>query len=366
MTPRHRSKKNRDLPDNLYTATGGYIYRHPVTGKNHGAGSDRAEAIKAANALNRILVKQDSIVNRVLGTTSLSTVLNRFRKEFIADQDHSKSYDDQIDEKLRRIERELGKDTAWESIDLKMLSDWMAELTRDSYVKYRTLLVQVYDFACSVGLSPRNIADLTIVKKPPKKVRKRWSLETYQAVYAHAEPWLQVAMDFALTSLQRRIDLTGVHKKRDIVDGRILVMQVKTKKRIAIRIGGSLEQVIARAKQLHPFCPFVIGHKPERARKSPKNPKEHPYQVTTDYLTKAVAAVRDASGVFKDWPAAETPTLHELRSLGAHLYQEAGYPVEYIQALLGHADAKMTELYLSGYGEKWQEVRADLPLKPGA
>jgi len=363
MTPRRRSKKNRDLPDNLYTGTGGYFYRHPVTGKNHGAGSDRAEAIKAANALNRILVKPNSLVNRILGAHSLPAVLDRFRKEYLADQDHSKSYNDQINEKLRRIERELGAETAWESIDLKTLSDWLATLTRDLYIKYRMLWVQIFDFACSVGLSPANIAELTIVKKSPKKARKRWSLETYQAVYAHAEPWLQVAMDFAITSLQRRIDLTSVHKKRDIVDGRILVMQVKTKKRIAIRIGGSLEQVIARAKQLHPFCPFVIGHKPERARRSPKNPKEHPYQVATTYLTKAVAAARDKSDVFKGWAPEELPTLHELRSLGAHLYQEAGYPLEYIQALLGHADAKMTELYLSGYGEKWQEVRADLPLR---
>jgi len=189
MTPRRRSKKNRDLPDNLYTATGGYIYRHPITGKNHGAGADRGEAIKAANALNRILMKQDSIVNRILGTTSLLTVFDRFRKEYVADQDNSQNYDDQVDEKLRRIERELGKDTAWESIDLKILSDWMAQLTRHSYIKYRTLWVQVYAFACSVGLSPANIADLTIVKKPPEKTRKRWSLETYQAVYPYSEPW---------------------------------------------------------------------------------------------------------------------------------------------------------------------------------
>lgn len=361
MTPRRRSKKNRDLPDNLYTATGGFIYIHPVTKKKHGAGADRAEAIKAAHALNRILVKPDLIVNRILGQTSLKAVFKRFRDEFLTDQDHAKSYDNQVEEKLRRIEREFG-DISWDSIDLKTLSDWMAKLTRDSYIKYRTLWSQAFNFACSVGLSGANIAELTIVKKPPKKVRKRWSMETYQAVYALAEPWLQVAMDFAITSLQRRIDLARVHKKRDIVDGRILVMQVKTKKRIAIRIGGSLEQVIARAKQLHPFCPFVVGHRPQRERASPKNPKEHPFQVTTDYLTKAVAKVRDASGAFKDWPKKELPTLHELRSFGAHLYEEAGYPHEYIQALLGHADAKTTDLYLAGYGEKWEEVRADLPL----
>lgn len=48
--------------------------------------------------------------------------------------------------------------------------------------------------------------------------------------------------------------------------------------------------------------------------------------------------------------------------MGAHLYEKTGYPEEYIQLLLGHADAKMTQHYLSGYGEKWEEVAADLPL----
>jgi integrase len=76
----------------------------------------------------------------------------------------------------------------------------------------------------------------------------------------------------------------------------------------------------------------------------------HPFQVNADYLTKAVAKVIDASGAFNGYAEEEKPSLHELRSFGAHLYEEAGYPKKYIQALLGHANAKMTEHYLDGHG----------------
>jgi len=362
MAPRPRKPRNKGLEPNLYPTRNSYQYKNPLTGESFGMGTDRVKANRAAKIINQKLMREPDLVNRVLGAITVGAVIQRFREEFIPERGYSRNYMDQVELRLKRIERDLGEQ-AWESIDLGHLSDWLKPLTREVYIKLRGTWIDIYKFACSVGLSERNLAEATLVKKSGEKLRKRWTLETYRPVYAKAEPWLQVAMDFAVTSLQRRIDLVNIHKKRDFDEaGRILVLQQKTGKRIAIKVGGGLEEVIARAKQLHPFCPFVIAHRPDRNRKSPKNPKEHPFQITTDYLTKAIAKVRDESGVFVGWPKEETPTLHELRSFGAHLYEEAGYPIEYIQALLGHADEKMTEHYLSGYGDKWQEVAAELPL----
>ena len=43
---RPRSKRNKDLPVNLYRGEGNsWRYRHPVTGKYHGMGDDKAKAM---------------------------------------------------------------------------------------------------------------------------------------------------------------------------------------------------------------------------------------------------------------------------------------------------------------------------------
>lgn len=57
--------------------------------------------------------------------------------------------------------------------------------------------------------------------------------------------------------------------------------------------------------------------------------------------------------------------MHELRALGAWLYQQQGFEQEYIQALLGHATEDMTEYYQGGHEEKgpvFQRVKAGLKL----
>lgn len=57
----------------------------------------------------------------------------------------------------------------------------------------------------------------------------------------------------------------------------------------------------------------------------------------------------------------EKPTLHEIRSLRALLYEEQGTKAQ-SQALLAHADEKMTEHYLEGHRIVWNEVNGDLKL----
>lgn len=48
-------------------------------------------------------------------------------------------------------------------------------------------------------------------------------------------------------------------------------------------------------------------------------------------------------------PNVDPPTLHEIRSLGASLYREAGWPEGQVQLLLGHSDIQMTRHYLEGH-----------------
>lgn len=72
---------------------------------------------------------------------------------------------------------------------------------------------------------------------------------------------------------------------------------------------------------------------------------------------------RDDSHAYDNVPAGERPTFHEIRALGAWLYEQQGFAQEYIQGLMGHADVKMTEHYQSGHGDGeviYMKVKADL------
>ena len=63
----------------------------------------------------------------------------------------------------------------------------------------------------------------------------------------------------------------------------------------------------------------------------------------------------DLAGVAMELLPNEKPSFHKIRSLGAHLYDEQGSKAQ-SQALLAHADEKMTEHYLEGHKIVWNEV----------
>ena len=80
--------------------------------------------------------------------------------------------------------------------------------------------------------------------------------------------------------------------------------------------------------------------------------KDHCTSVTHNYLSYEFSKARDAANAYDHIQATERPTFHEIRALGAWLYEQQNFPQEYIQALMGHADAKMTKHYQDGHSEK--------------
>ena len=67
-----------------------------------------------------------------------------------------------------------------------------------------------------------------------------------------------------------------------------------------------------------------------------------------NYLTNAFAEAREKSGYYAHLSAEEKPSFHEVRGLGARLYEERGIGKEAIAALMSHVDKKTTEIYLQG------------------
>ena len=92
--------------------------------------------------------------------------------------------------------------------------------------------------------------------------------------------------------------------------------------------------------------------------------KLHPFVVTDDFLTKEFAKYRDEAGAYDDMEPEERPSFHDLRALGSHLYEQAGYSEEYIMALTGHATKEMLEAYLEGHKDPVPLlVKAELQIK---
>lgn len=356
MPPRPRRRKNRDLPPNLYITGKWYRYKHPHTGKFHGLGTDRAEAIKAANILNQRLMVASDYVTEIIGAQTIGAMLDRYLAEYVAMNRYAPKTLEGINQRVEQYRREMGdKPLHW--LTLAQLSHWLKPLTVEAYRKHRGEWIKILRFAKSVGMVDENVAESTLQRQATEKTRMRWEYNQFKTVRDNAEPWLQVAMDLALVTLLRRQDL--VNLRYDMIRGDHLY--VKTSKTVkdaehylAIHIGPTLREIIDRSRQREIVCPYIIARKP--TKNNPSEEKTHPFQVLPGYLTRAVAAVRDASGLFDGHKAGEKPTVHEIRSLGAHLYRCALVPESEIQALMAHEDAKMTARYLKGYGAEWLEV----------
>jgi len=86
--------------------------------------------------------------------------------------------------------------------------------------------------------------------------------------------------------------------------------------------------------------------------------RTHHTQVLLERAERAFHEVRVISGLYKN--TKHPPTLHEIRSLGASLYREAGWPEGQVQLLLGHSEIQMTRHYLKGHEAPWERIEAGL------
>ncbi|QEW06322.1 tyrosine-type recombinase/integrase [Nitrincola iocasae] len=365
MAARIRSNKNRDLEPNLYESGGYYKYRHPQTGKYHGMGSDRKKANVAARKLNAMLIPTNDLVSRVITEQSVlfGEIITRYRKEYLPTKKLKPRTLEEVTYRLNRLERDL-KDKRVDSMSIKVIADYLDEnFQNNAYIKFRGLLSELFRFGATKGLCDTNPAENTLAKVADDKKRRPLTREWYNAIYAHADDWLKVAMDFALITLQRRSDLCAA-KFDDIRDGHLHLIQQKTEKHglrahLRIRVVSSLDNVIKRSRQSGIASPYIIHRRPVRIRRSKS--LVHWSQIRPETLSKEFAKARDKVPEIAQLPISQRPTIHEVRALGGHLYFEAGFPDEYVQTLMGHSTLKMTHHYTDRH-IKWTVCEAALPI----
>lgn len=376
---RPRKKGNKDLPANLYANKSGskvyYSYLRPDTGTRHGMGADKARAIEAAKRLNAILMTGSGcMVDRVLGAELLfSRWLDQYLAMRIAENNLApKSVKIlQYDAGLMR-ERMGGIPIADLSVFhcAEFIDSWATVGKRRMAARMRSQLIKCCDYAISQGLIESNPASKT---RPVdvKTQRGRLTKDQFDTIYALASPSIQNAMMLGLVTLQRREDI-AVMRFKDVKAGHLYVSQAKTAKakrgkrqdstnkaaHLMIGVTDTLKAIIKQCRETGVVSHYMVHHIHGRRSAGATHTVVAPgMPLQPDNITRGFAAARNKSKLFEGADPKNVPTFHEIRSLGAHLYREAGIDP---QALLGHTDEKMTRHYLDGHGVEWTVVEANL------
>lgn len=346
MSPRPRSKKNRDLPPGLYERKGRYYYRRPTDGKEVYLGSDRGAAKRAAKQANIHLSDDSTLTDKAIGIES-HTVAGAVKSWLADDVAHRQLKPGTLENttyRCNRIIEDLGRRMV-ATLSTMDVADWLNTMDGDAYKAHRSVLSQVCDHAITRGWLMANPVTPTKPRKPGSaKQRERLTLDWYHAIHVQAEAWMQVAMDMSLVTLQRRGDVVAM-KYSDDVDGSLIVRQEKTGPVLEIAIGAELRAIIKRSRQSGLVSPYIVHRRQQRTKKG----SEHRTQVAAEMVTRTFAELRDAIPEIALMPKAKRPTFHEIRALGGRLYELAGWSKQEIQDLMGHADEEMTEHYLEGH-----------------
>ena len=376
MASRPRTLKNRKLPPNLYPNGKYWRYRNPITGLMTSINRPLEDAIKLARAANAKLapvMAGDGELLTILTGDRLPTMRNlveRFEAEWLKDRGYAARTLVEIQFKLERYRQDLG-DQLIGQLDVLTVAEYLDGFSNNAYTKHRGLLIQIFAFAVAKGLAERNVAELTLIKKEAEKKRQRHTLAGLMTIVdADTTPiWLKRAIRLALASLQRRDDIVSWLKSSvDLENNTIKVSPGKTQDydnpiHLQIKMGKALREVVSECLRSPVASPYLIHYRPKARKREQIAAKDHWTSVTPNYLSNEFSKARDAAHAYDHIPATERPTFHEIRALGAWLYEQQNFPQEYIQALMGHADAKMTKHYQDGHTEKgieYLEVGADL------
>lgn len=368
MPPRHRTPKNQKLPDNVKVdrkykdgrQVAVYYYYNMPDGTREPLPKEEKAAIEVAAALNQYFAGQDveRYLSRILKkrTSRAGTVnqlIDEFEQHFLPEKRYSKRTLEEKLYKLAEYRSEWGEKAV---VDMRTrdFAVFLNKKPNNSYIKHRILLQDLFGFAAHQGYREDNPAAVLMEKTSEPVKRKPHTQDGFDAIHKIAPDWMQRAMNIAVTSLQRRADLTRLHKDQiNLERDTITVLQQKTLKYktpvyIEIEMGPRLREAVSACLRSGMACPYLIHCKPERISKA----KPHPFAVTDNFLTKQFAKFRDLSGAYNHLSPEERPTWHSLRGFGIFLYQEDGYSNEYIMALSGHANEKMVEYYADGHKVK--------------
>jgi len=358
MAPRKRSERKRGFPDNLYESGGFYRWRHPITRKEYGLGSDQTKAFKEAKRANLHLAMEQpapSLVDRISGKAEtwgdwMDTFEKLLDKRKLADNTRK------VYRSLAKKARALAKpDAAISSVTTKVIAEAIGKLVDEGKARqaqqFRSFMKDCFNDAIAEGRTKENPA--MVVRAIDVEVKRaRLQFDVFQAVYqAEQTPWAKNCYALALVSGQDRESCSNA-LFRDIRDGAWWNERGKTGARIVLPLelrlecfGMSLDDVVRQCRSTGILSRHLI-HQTHKYGNSPVGS-----QIWVDTISKHFTAT--LASLKLDFGDKDPPTFHEIRSLSERLYAAQGNVKT--QELLGHKDPKTTALYHDARGE-WVRV----------
>ena len=351
-----------------------YSYKHPKMDSPRSFGGDLDRANACAIAVNAHFANAKNDVDDILSSAnqapqqSLAEVIDRFIDEQIPQKNWSGNYARESSIRLQKIRKLEGRQRFAALGMPEVRAIIYDHFHGDGIRQARNILIHVWEFAISEGLSDRMLVNYPEkVALPAKTKRQRPRIETlkdFKAARSQCPPWLQDPADIALITLQGRLEIVTARTdsliKRD--GGEYIRFQrQKTGYAVEIEVSGYLRSVIRRrqAEALRLGCPFLINTTYRNTKNRVSKSRQHRCQVLPEYLTRA-------------WGESTGYAFHEIRSLGRRLYEEnlteegysRGQAQEYITALTGWSDDSMYKLYGETKEVKFTSAKAEL--NPGA
>lgn len=355
--------KKYDHPPNMTfdRSSGRWVVRNPETGKTKKF-SDQGAAERAVKALNELLDKHRKLDAVEYGRPTIGGLVEKWEQDKLQFMPWDPGTRSNMLAKMRRIARELGLRTIRQT-DCMYLEDWLGGFckTADQFNKWRYALVLLWRFAVSRKLADACEAEKIEPRSTSKKLeanqkrREQLDIEGFRLIHERAEPWLKIAMEQSLVTLQARLEICNM-RHADYRDGYLFVIREKVSGDsdmafIKIAVTAQLEDIRSRSRATdNTVSPFIVHRRAVRTRREWLDARtrddKHWTYIIPDYLSKAFAEARDQVERFAAMPERTRPTFHEIRGLGARIYLAQGTPEAAIQALMTHAHKRTTQIYL--------------------
>lgn len=345
-------------------------YKHPVTGKFHGLGTDESVAKEIAVEANSRLAEQkmrhliqtkNEINKRLGGAATISEFLVRYKKlqeERLERGEIKLNTYKQKGSPLKVLEEFYGQ-RKMDEITVKdvvsILDDYKERGHNRMGQIFRKVAIDVFTEAQQVGEVPAGFNPALASKKPHVKItRQRLTLEEWMLIFNAAEKdnyFLQRGMQLAILTGQRLSDICNM-KFSDIMEGCLCIEQSKTGFKLAIplelrcnALGISLGEVISSCRD-KVLSPYLLHHHHAKGK------AKRGGMVKPATLTVAFSKARDS--VAYEWDKnGSAPSFHEQRSLSERLYREQGIDT---QVLLGHSSVIMTNKYNDTRGKGYKKL----------
>ncbi|PWW09910.1 phage integrase Arm DNA-binding domain-containing protein [Mangrovibacter plantisponsor] len=344
-------------------------YKHPVTGKFHGLGTDEKSAREIAIEANsrlaerqmKQLIKARDEISRHSGKSiTVQTWIGRYMKiqeERLQCGEIKMNTYRQKGAPLKSFLEHYGMKPV-DEVNVRDIADLLDEYRQREQHRMaqivRMVLIDVYKEAQHAGEVPPGYNPAQATKQPRNKVqRERLNIEEWKVIFetANGMPrYIQNTMLIALVTGQRLGDIARM-KFSDIWDGYLHIEQSKTGTKLAIplslkceAIDTTLEQVIVRCRDKI-LSPHIIHHHHTTSQ------AKRGGAVSEKTITSGFSNARDKSGL--QWKNGTPPTFHEQRSLAERLYRDQGINTQH---LLGHKNQAQTDKYHDDRGKNWLVV----------